>query len=444
MKDPLTHRRILGIALPLVASNITVPLVGLADAGVVGQLPDSAALTGAVGLGAAILSMMYWMFGFLRMGTVGLTSQASGAEDTGEVSALFFRATGLGIVFGIALIILQIPAFWMAFTIAPATDQVEGFTHTYLSIRIWSAPAAIAIYGITGWLIGQERTRAVMLILTWINGMNILLDIVFVLQLDMGVAGVALATLIAEVTGLALGLWLCRDAFVGAAYKRLDHILDRAKLKAMAILNTDIMIRSLLLLIGFSSFTFIGSGFGEVTLAANTVLTQFVFVTAYAMDGFAFAAEALIGRFFGARNPAKVREAAIKTTMWGAIICTTLAVAFYIFGPEIIDRLNKDPAVQAEARVYLWWMILTPLIGWPAWMLDGIFIGATRSRDMRNMMVISFVVYVFLLLICVPTLGNTGLWLAITLFYVVRGVTLGARIPALIRAAAPADRVETL
>lgn len=436
MADALTHRRILGIALPLVASNITVPLVGLADAGVVGQLPNSAALTGAVGLGAAILSMLYWFFGFLRMGTVGMTSQAAGADDAGEVSALFFRATGLGVVFGLLVVALQIPAFWAAFQIAPASSEVEGLTREYLNIRIWSAPAAIAIYGLTGWLIGQERTRAVLILLTWINGLNILLDVVFVLGLGWGVPGVAFATFVAEWTGLALGLWLCRDAFADGALRRVDAILNGARLKAMAILNTDIMIRSVLLMIGFTSFTLIGSDFGDVTLAANTVLQQFVFITAYAMDGFAFAAEALVGRFFGARNRSKVREAAIKTSLWGAGICTAMAVVFYAFGPSIIDLLTKDVLVREEARIYLWWMVLTPLIGWPAWMLDGIFIGATRSRDMRNMMVISFAAYVAVLFVTVPALGNTGLWLSITLFYVIRGITLAVRFPALVRAAA--------
>ncbi len=436
MADALTHRRILGIALPLVASNITVPLVGLADAGVVGQLPNSAALTGAVGLGAAILSMLYWFFGFLRMGTVGMTSQAAGADDAGEVSALFFRATGLGVVFGLLVVALQIPAFWAAFQIAPASSEVEGLTREYLNIRIWSAPAAIAIYGLTGWLIGQERTRAVLILLTWINGLNILLDVVFVLGLGWGVPGVAFATFVAEWTGLALGLWLCRDAFADGALRRVDAILNGARLKAMAILNTDIMIRSVLLMIGFTSFTLIGSDFGDVTLAANTVLQQFVFITAYAMDGFAFAAEALVGRFFGARNRSKVREAAIKTSLWGAGICTAMAVVFYAFGPSIIDLLTKDVLVREEARIYLWWMVLTPLIGWPAWMLDGIFIGATRSRDMRNMMIVSFAAYVAVLFVTVPALGNTGLWLSITLFYVIRGITLAVRFPALVRAAA--------
>ncbi|MGV6839181.1 MAG: MATE family efflux transporter [Planktomarina sp.] len=431
---PLTHGRILGIALPLVASNVTVPLVGLADAGVVGQLPGSAALTGAVGLGAAILSLMYWLFGFLRMGTVGLTSQAVGAGQTDENIALFYRTFGLGLVFGLCLVALQIPAFNAAFLFAPATPEVENLTRAYLDIRIWSAPAAIAIYGVTGWLIGQERTRAVMWILTWINGLNILLDVVFVMGLGWGVPGVAWATFWAEWTGLSLGLWFCRDALARAVRPSMALILDKARLGAMAVLNTDIMIRSLLLMLGFSSFAFVGSSFGDVSLAANTVLQQLAMTTAYAMDGFAFAAEALVGRYFGAGQVHKLREAAIKTTLWGAGICVAMAAALWVFGPAIIDLLTKDSAVQSQARVYLFWMVLAPLIGWPSWMLDGIFIGATRSRDMRNMMAVSFAAYIALLALLVPLWGNHGLWAALSLFYVLRGITLAAKYPALERA----------
>ena len=434
MADAITHKRILTIAAPLVLSNISVPLVGLVDTGVVGQLPDSASMIGAVGLGGVIISLLYWTFGFLRMGTVGLTSQAVGALDWDEVNALFFRAVGLGFALGTLFILLQTPIFWAAFQLSPASDAVENLTRTYLQIRIFSAPAAVALMGVLGWLVAQERSTSVLILFTWINGLNILLDVVFVLGFDMGVAGVAWATFLAEWTGLIFGTWMCRSAFRGMP--GWHRVLDVGGLWQMAIVNRDILIRTLLLLVAFTSFSFLGANLGDVTLAANTVLQQFVMITAFGMDGFALAAETLVGSAYGAKTVPRVRRAAIMTSYWGAGIAVAMSVVFLFFGPVIIDILTKDEAVRDMARLYMWWMVLTPILGWPSWMLDGIFIGATRSKDMRNMMVISFALYVLFLLVFLPLWGNDGLWLSITLFYVVRGITLGIRYPALERSAA--------
>ncbi|WP_299738122.1 MATE family efflux transporter [uncultured Roseobacter sp.] len=426
----VTHRRVLKIALPIVLSNATVPILGAVDVGVVGQMGEAAPI-GAVGLGAIILSTVYWIFGFLRMGTVGLVGQAEGAGDKAEVSAWLTRALLVALAGGVTLIVLQPLIFWGALRLAPASDEVESLARTYLTIRIWTAPAAIAVYALTGWLVAVERTGGVFWVQLVMNGTNILLDLLFVLVFDWGVPGVAIATVIAELTGAALGLWFCRSAFHRPDWRDWPRIFDRAKLIRMALLNTDILLRSAMLMIIFSSFVFIGAKFGDVTLAANEVLVQFMYITAYAMDGFAFAAETLIARAIGRGDRAYVRRSAVLTSTWGLVICVTTAAAFALSGGWIIDLMAKDPDVQATARVFLPYMVLAPLVGCAAWMLDGIFIGATRSRDMRNMMALSFVIYWVAILVLLPLLGNHGLWLALLISFIARGVTLGARYPAL-------------
>ncbi len=431
---PLTHRRVLKIALPIVLSNATVPILGAVDVGVVGQMGEAAPI-GAVAMGAIILTTVYWIFGFLRMGTVGLVGQAAGAGDEDEVSAWLTRALLVAGIGGLSLILLQVPLFWAAFQLSPASAEVETLARGYLTIRIWTAPAAIAVYALTGWLIAMERTGAVFWIQLGMNGVNIALNFVFVLGFGWGVEGVAIATVIAEVLGAALGLWFCRAAFVRPAWRDRARVLERAKLVRMALLNTDILLRSAMLMVIFSSFVFIGARFGDVTLAANEVLIQFMYITAHAMDGFAFAAETLIARAYGRGDGRRVRRAALITGMWGLMICVVTAAAFLLAGPWLIDVMAKDADVQQEARAYLWWMVAAPLLGCAAWMLDGIFIGAARGRDMRNMMALSFVIYWGAIFLLLPVMGNHGLWAALLISFVARGVTLGARYPALERAA---------
>ncbi|WP_299284548.1 MATE family efflux transporter [uncultured Tateyamaria sp.] len=431
---PLTHRRVLKIALPIVLSNATVPILGAVDVGVVGQMGEAAPI-GAVAMGSIILTTVFWIFGFLRMGTVSLVGQAAGAGDEAEVSAWLTRALMVAGAAGVALIALQTLIFWAAFQLSPASGEVESLARSYLAIRIWTAPAAISIYALTGWLVAMERTGAVFWIQLLMNGLNIALNFVFVLGFGWGVDGVAVATVIAELTGAALGLWFCRAAFQHVAWRDWPRIFERAKLVRMALLNSDILLRSAMLMIIFSSFVFIGARFGDVTLAANEVLIQFMYITAYAMDGFAFAAETLIARAYGRRDPTRVRRSAVMTSMWGMVVCATTAFAFLLAGPWLIDVMAKDAAVQVEARAYLWWMVTAPLVGCAAWMLDGIFIGAGRGRDMRNMMALSFIIYWAAIFTLLPIMGNHGLWAALLVSFIARGVTLGARYPALERGA---------
>ncbi|MEO0944709.1 MAG: MATE family efflux transporter [Pseudomonadota bacterium] len=430
----VTHRRVLGIALPIVLSNATVPLLGLVDTGVVGQMGDPVPI-GAVGIGAIVISAIYWVFGFLRMGTTGLTSQALGAGDRGEADALLARALLIGVSAGILIIALQV--FWVraAFLVSPASEAVETLARDYMAIRVWSAPAAIALFGITGWLIAAERTGAVLVLQLWMNGLNMVLDVIFVLGLGWGVSGVAFATFIAEWTGLALGLWFCRDAFARPFIRDRARILDRVRLLRMAAVNRDIFLRSMFLEAIFVSFMFFGARFGDVTLAANQILLQFIHVIAHTLDGFAFAAETLVGHAFGAGKRAELRRAALLSSAWSAGIVVLLSLGIAVFGGAIFDLMTNAQDVRDAARLYLPWLVLAPIISLAAFMLDGIFIGATRTADMRNMMALTCVIYFIAVWLLSPSLGNHGLWVAMMISFVARGALLGMRYPALERAA---------
>ncbi|MEE9388011.1 MAG: MATE family efflux transporter [Paracoccaceae bacterium] len=437
MAEPakLTHRRVLNIAVPIVLSNATVPILGAVDTGVVGQL-GLAAPIGAVGIGAVILAVIYGILSFLRMGTTGLVAQAKGAGDGAETGALLMRALLIGAGMGAVFVLGQVWLFQAAFVLAPASPDVEGLAQDYLRIRIWGAPATISLYAVTGWLIAMERTRGVLVLQLWMNGLNIGLDIWFVLGLGWGVEGVAVATLIAEWSGLALGLWLCRAAFMGDRWHDWARIFDRIKIRRMMAVNSDIMVRSVILHLSFATFLFLGARHGDVTLAANQVILQFLEIMAFGLDGFAFAAEALVGSALGARNRTGLRRAAIMTSQWGVAMVVPFALFFWFGGPWLIDLMATAPDVRAEARLYLPWIAIAPIIGIGAWMLDGIFIGATRTRTMRNAMILSGAVYVVALFLLAP-FGNHGLWLALMVLNVTRTVTLGLSYPALERAAAP-------
>jgi MATE family multidrug resistance protein len=426
----LTHKRVLSVAIPIVLANATIPILGAVDTAVVGQL-GLAVPIGAVGIGAIIITAIYWLFGFLRMGTTGLTAQAVGSGDKSETSALLVRGIIIGLVAGLILIITQVPLFFGALQLSPASLEVEGLAQKYLQIRVYSAPAAIALFGITGWLIAKEKTREVLLLQVALNGINIVLDLVFVLKLGWGVEGVAIATLIAEWSGLIFGLWLAREGFNNGYWKNWVQIFDRARLVQMAKVNSDIMIRSILLEIGFVSFLFLGSSFDDATLAANQVLIQFLNITAYALDGFAFAAEALVGQALGAKNRLLFRRSVVITSQWGVGSVILMALAFYIFGESIIKVMTTAEDVRAVSYVYLPWMVLAPLAGVAAWMLDGIFIGATRTADMRNMMFVSFCIYLLALSLLLPKYGNHGLWASLIIFSIARGITLGFKYPRL-------------
>ncbi len=424
----LTNARVLKIAAPIVVSNATVPVLGLVDTGVVGQLGQAAPI-GAVGIGAIVLTSVYWIFGFLRMGTTGLVAQSHGRGDSEQVGAHLLRALMIAAGAGLVMIVGQVLLFWLAFKIAPASPEVEALARHYLAIRIWGAPAAIAMYAITGWLIAVERTRGVLVLQLVVNGTNILLDVWFVLGMGWGVPGVAWATLIAEWGGLALGLGMARHTLQQALRLSRARLFASEQIQRLMRVNGDIMLRSVFLQASFTGFMFLGAGLGDVTLAANQVLIQFLNITAYALDGFAFAAETLVGQAVGARRPDLVRRSSSLTARWGLAGSVLLAAVFTVFGGQIIDILSTAPEVRQAARDYLPWLAVGPIVGIASWMFDGIFIGATLTREMRNAMALSAAIYLGALLILLPAFGNHGLWAALMVLNISRGLSMARYYP---------------
>ncbi|HHW35436.1 MAG TPA: MATE family efflux transporter [Paracoccus solventivorans] len=432
--DALTHRRVLAIALPIVLANATVPILGAVDTGVVGRLGQAAPI-GAVGLGAVILTSVYWIFGFLRMGTSGMVAQSHGAGDGAESGAHLIRALAVAGAAGAALIVLQWPLMALAFRLAPASAEVESLARTYVAIRIWGAPATIAMYALTGWMIATERTRAVLAVQMLVNLVNIGLDLLFVLGFGWGVRGVAAATLAAELSGLALALYLAAPALREGA--RAAGIWARAQLGRMLRVNSDIMLRSVLLQGAMTAFVFVGAGMGDVALAANQVLLQFLAITAFGLDGLAFAAESLVGQAVGARRPERVRRAAVLTSGWALAGAAVLSLVFALAGGWLVSWLTTSAEVRAAAAIYLPWLVLAPLLGVASWMLDGIFIGATLTREMRRAMLPAVAAYGLAVLLLVPLLGNHGLWAALMVLYVGRALAMAAYYPRVEQAAAP-------
>ena len=424
----LTHSRVFRIAFPIVLSNATIPLLGAVDTAVIGQLGQAAPI-GAVGLGSVILATLYWAFGFLRMSTSGLAAQAHGAGDGPERTATLLRALLVAAVMGLGMVALQSLFFAAAFRIAPASAEVETLARTYLSIRIWGAPATLAIYALTGWLVGVERTRSVLILQLWQNGLNAILAIWFVLGLDWGIAGVAAATLLAETSGLALGLWLARDALGVALRPALARLRNPHALRAMFTASRDIMLRSVILQLSFTTFVFMGARFGDDTLAANQILLQFFSIMAFALDGFAFAAETLVGQAVGQGSRRAFQLATRFCMQWGFGGAVLMAVFFALAGGPLIDVMTTAPAVQETARRFLPWLIAAPLIGIACWIYDGIFIGALMTGAMVRSALQVLLVYVPALLILVPLFGNHGLWGALMLMNLARGVTLWRAYP---------------
>lgn len=424
----VTNRRVLNIALPIIVSNATIPLLGLVDTAVVGQM-GSAAPIGAVGLGGIILSTIYMLFTFLRMGTSGLTAQAHGRGNPREVALVLHRALLIAGLGGAALILLHIPILMGAFALSPASGEVEDLARSYVSIRIWGAPATIAVYAISGWLIALERARSVLMLQLWINVINIALDVLFVIVLGLGVPGVATATLIGEWAGFALALWLCRDAFLPAVRSTWADICEKVALKHTMAMNVDLVVRSVLLQASYTSFIFLSAGQGNVNLAANQVLMQFLHLFSYLLDAFAFSAEALVGQAIGARQVASVRQASLLSGKWAFGGSLLLSVSAMLWGHQLIALMTTSPEVQAEASRYLIWVWLMPLASFGSFIFDGIFIGATMSRQMRNVMLIALTLYILTILVTLPMLGNHGLWMALIVMSIARTVLMAVNYP---------------
>ncbi|MDE0391585.1 MAG: MATE family efflux transporter [Rhodospirillales bacterium] len=420
------HRRVWRLAWPMVVSNLSVPLLGAVDTAVIGHLPEPHFL-GAVAVGALIFNTVYFGCNFLRMGTTGLTAQAFGARDFDAARATLARALLIALVLAVALLALQGPIGWLAFYLVEPSEAVAGEGMRYYFIRIWAAPAALANIALVGWFIGMQNTRAALVLLLTVNGINIVLDLVLVLGFGLAVAGAAWATVAADYAGMILGAAVtARLARRHRGRWRAGALLDVAAMRRFLGINRDIFLRTLLVVTAFALFTTLSARQGDVVLAANAVLLNFVIFFNFAFDGFAFAAEALTGRALGARRREDLSRAIRACLAW-CLLLSLLSVAVYgLAGAPIVRVLTDLEDVRAVAYDFLPWLIAMPLVAVWGIFFDGVFTGTTRTAHMRNNMLLAFVVFVPCAWLLREPMGNHGLWLAMTLLYAVRGIGLGA------------------
>ncbi|AMJ61651.1 MATE family efflux transporter [Bosea sp. PAMC 26642] len=433
----LTLWDVLALAAPIMLANASTPLIGFVDAAVIGQL-GNAALIGGVAVGAAIFNAIYWCVGFLRMSTTGFTAQAYGARDSTEIAATLLRALLIAGVIGIAVVVFQAPIRRALLWFLGGSPAVQAAATEYYDWRIWAAPAGLANVALLGWFIGLGRTMVAFCVQVLANVLNIVFALAFVSWLGWGVSAVGLAAFLSEIAAVAGGFYYARRELAahGAGASRAT-LLDGAKLRALFAANRDIMIRTVCVLAVGQIFIRFGATQGDAVLAANALLASILMITYFLLDGYGHATETLIGQAVGARDRPRldlsVRLASIAAAITGAFIGVVL---WFTAGP-IIAFMTTNTEVQAHAAAYFAWVAWLPLIAVGCFLLDGVFIGATRTVDMRNMMLVSFVVYLGVLAIALPWLGNHGLWLAQAVFFIARAVTLAWKYPAL---AVTADR----
>ena len=423
-------------------ANLTTPLLGIVGTSAIGQLGE-ASLLGGVAMASVALDCLFWLFGFLRMGTIAFTAQALGARDIPEIRAVLARALLLALASGLSLLLLQLPLGRIVFGLMGGSDAATGAAQRYFAIRLWAAPFALANYVLLGWFVGQARAKLALGLQITISLANMSGILVLVVALGQGVAGAAWAAALAETIGCVIGLAAAWRTLHG----RLDGIgnglFDRTKLARLFAVNRDILIRTAAVIGAFFFFTAQGARAGDVTLAANSVLYNFIMIGSFFLDGLANAAEQLCGQHLGARDAAGFARAAKLVLLWSGAFGAALTVSFFIFNGPLIALMTASPAVLQAAHQYLPYAALTPLFGVMAYCFDGIFIGATWARDMRNLMLAALLTYVIAWYALYP-FGNAGLWIALLIFLASRGIYQALRFPALRRqtfAGATAERI---
>ena len=419
------HREILHIALPSIVSNITVPLLGLIDVAIVGHL-GAASYIGAIAVGGMLFNIIYWVFGFLRMGTGGMTSQAFGADDKDETARLLMRSVGVGLLVALCLLLLQYPIERFAFLLIDTTPEVQSLASLYFRICIWGAPAVLGLYSFSGWFIGMQNSRYPMFIAITQNLVNIVASLTLVYGCGMKIEGVALGTLTAQYAGLLMAILLYRHRY--ARFAR--HIAFRSSMNREAMLrffqvNRDIFLRTLCLVAVTLYFTSAGASQGEVVLAVNTLLMQLFTLFSYFMDGFAYAGEALTGKYIGAKQPEALHRMIRRLFGWGIGITLVFTLLYGMGGESFLRLLTDDRSVIEASSTYFYWALAIPATGCAAFLLDGIFIGATATRLMLRAMSIAALAFFLVWFGLRATLGNHALWLAFIVYLSLRGVVQG-------------------
>ncbi len=429
------NKRILGLALPNIVTNITVPLLGMVDTAIMGHL--SAAHLGAIAIGTQIFNLIYWNFGFLRMGTSGLTAQAYGADNMDEAVRTFIRSMSIALLVALALIVLQWPLAKLSELIFEGSEGVIQMALTYFFVRIWAAPATLGLYAVKGWFIGMQNSKLPMWIAIFLNIVNILCSLLFVLVLHWDIRGVALGTVIAQYSGLAVGLFFLHKNYgqLFADYRGRNRIADAmqwGEMRKFFKVNGDIFLRTVCLAAVFTYITRASGQISDEILAVNTLLLQFFTLFSYIMDGFAYAGESLVGRYIGARDSHSLRLSVRLLLLWGLILTVAFTAIYAIGGNGILQIFSDDPRVIENAQPYLFWTLIIPVCGFAAFLFDGIFIGATASKAMRNCMFVATAAF-FLLYLGLTNFSNIQtfkhshiqnniLWTSFMLFLLLRGV----------------------
>lgn len=433
IRNACSHKEYLHLAIPLVISGISTPLIGAVDTAVVGRLPDPASI-GGVAIGAVIFNTMYWLLGFLRVSTSGFTSQAEGLKDQKEVLLSFFRPMTMAVLFGVLFLLFQVPILQISLNLIGGNEAVSGIAASYFSIRIWGAPFVLLSYVMIGWLIGMGKVRLALITQILMNVLNILLDFIFVLGFGMGVVGVAFATLISEVTAVLFGAIVIFLA-VRTDLKdiRLRMLAELEPLRRMFKVNRDLFLRTVCLLAMTIIFTSTGAGMGEVILAANAILLQIHYIIAYLFGGFANASSILVGRSIGSKNRLLYKRAFYLSAQWGLASAILLSLVILFWGQEAVGLFTTIKEVQAAANDQLIWMIFFPILGFWGLQLEGIFSGATQAGQIRDSILLALLLFLPVIWLTVPVLGNTGIWLSFILFSSARSFFLSLYIPKLER-----------
>lgn len=424
------NKPILKLAIPNIISNLSVPLLGVVDTALVGHL-DEVYYLGALAVGGMIFNFLFWGFGFLRMGTTGLTAQEYGKRDRMGMMMILARVQFIALAIGVAILLFQTPIAIFSFWIIESSREVAEYTRVYYDIRIYTAPAVLALYGLNGWFLGMQNAKYPMIVTIVLNLLNIILNVGFIYGLGMHVDGVAWGTLIATylALGLAAGLYLKRYRRYLSHYLH-SQLLHLEELKKYFSVNRDIFIRTLCLIFTFSFFTAVSAKQGDLVLAANTILLQLWMVASYGIDGFAYAAESMIGKFKGRNDPVMLKKAVTYNVVWGLGLGLLGTVVYGLFGDQILHLFTDKGNVIVLAQSVLIWTVAAPLVSSFCYILDGVFIGATETGPMRNtMLAATFIFFLPAYYLGTLYLGVHGLWLAMVLFMIVRGASLGYYLP---------------
>lgn len=425
------HKEILSLAIPSIVTNITVPLLGLVDVAIVGHMGD-ASYIGAIAVGTMMMNVICWLFGFLRMGTSGMTSQAYGRGDSKEAATILFQAIALGAAIGILFVLFQPLLLRLFLFFMRPSDEIRAFASVYFHVCVFGLPAALVMYGLTGWFIGMQDTRTPMMVSIFQNIVNIMTSLLLVYVFGMKVEGVALGTLTAQYSGLLLALYILRRKYA-SHYQLLfsqftlkpgdyssfsyKHTLNR-----FFRVNRDIFLRTLFLVAVNAAFTSVGSRQGDVILAVNTLLFQFFTLYSYIMDGFAYAGEAICGKYYGAGNMPSFHACIRRLFAWGVIMTVVYTAAYYFGANDILHVLSNEQTVIEASEPYLLWVALIPVAGMGAFIWDGVFIGITDSRGMLLSCFVAAIVFAIMLSLFFTTMGNHALWLALLSYLLARGV----------------------